>query len=155
MMLAIAGQESQWQNIQQIGGAARGFTQFELAGFEAVFNFDAPNGPVHQMAVFACDLAGLAPTAQAVYDVILDYPHLQMAFTRLLLWANRAPLPALGDVLGSFAYYVASWGPGLPAWSRWPTNYAAALAVTENKPVPALAYPPLYASRWLPRLIVP
>lgn len=133
-LLAIMMQESGLRVRQQIGGPARGLPQFEQGGgIHGVLTH--PASSIWAKAV--CLHRAVAPTESDVYAAFLSDDLLACAFARLLLWTDANPLPSLGDVTGSEAYYHRNWRPG--AWARgdaaqraaltarWASNYAASL----------------------------
>lgn len=124
----IGGQEGEWQyRVQGGGGPAHGFWQFERGGaVHGVINHPA----TATLARAAMVKSGLctALTEQEAYAA-LAIPQgdgLACAFARLLLWTDPAPLPAIGDEQGAWAYYLRNWRPGKPGPARWPANYAGA-----------------------------
>lgn len=124
LVLAIMIQESGLRTRQQDGGPARGLAQFEQAGgIRGVL--EHPASRPYARAV--CGLRAVAPVSSDVYAAFLSDDLLACAFSRLLLWTDAAPLPAMGDAEGAWAYYVNNWRPGKPRPSDWPANYAAAL----------------------------
>jgi hypothetical protein len=123
MMLAIAGQESNWTDRIQIpSGFARGFWQCEEQG--AVFDVIGE----HDLALI-CGIYSINVTPATVWDAI-GYNDL-VAYTvgRLRLWQDTATLPKIGDTAGSYAYYLRDWAPGAPSPTRWATVYPQAVAV--------------------------
>ena len=123
LLLAIAGQESGWQNIaQEGGGPGRGPWQFEPETCrELMFN------PASEAAhTKVCMALGIVPSR--AYGAILSEPNLAVAFARLDLWCDPHPLPALGDQDGAWEYYLRCWRPGIPRPDDWGANYHAALA---------------------------
>jgi hypothetical protein len=123
MLLAIGLQESGFQTRQQVGGPARSFWQFEKGGgVRGVLSCV----DTKTMAQMVCVHRGIPPTPDSVYARMLDDDLLGCAFARLLLYSDPAPLPAIGDVSGSWAYYKNNWRPGKPRPADWPANYAQA-----------------------------
>jgi hypothetical protein len=142
LLLAIAGQESAWQNIGQSGGGpGRGPFQFEPETCLEILNNVATSRP----AEIVCAALSVAPTEGAVYSQIIAQPSLATAFARLDLYANPRPLPQLGDRQGAWLYYMDTWRPGKPRPDDWPVNYQAALAAItkEPKPMTSTSIPPL------------
>ncbi|HEY0201134.1 MAG TPA: hypothetical protein VGC24_05530, partial [Burkholderiaceae bacterium] len=72
-----------------------------------------------------CKVRGVAFTPQAVWDALDDDDLLAAGFARLLLYTDPAPLPAVGDVEGAWAYYLRNWRPG--AYSNGSEDGRAAL----------------------------
>jgi len=46
---------------------------------------------------------------------------------RLLLWQDKAALPAIGAKEHAWDYYLRNWRPGMPHRSAWDGNYNQAL----------------------------
>lgn len=125
-LLAISGQEASWSaRVQGGDGPAHGLWQFERGGGVAGVLSNRSTGV---MAAAACEAAGVGATANAAYAALMRDDHLAVAFARLLLWSDPAPLPAIGDVDGAWDYYERNWRPGKPGPDRWPGNYDAAMA---------------------------
>ena len=116
-------------------GPARGVLQFEKGGgVKGVFTHSATKEPLrtalHALGYpFDIDTVYLALETKAdVLDFVLG---------RLLYWADSKPLPAVGDMQGSFEYYVNNWRPGAytnggPSdkellRKKWSKNYAEAM----------------------------
>ena len=115
-------------------GAARGLLQFERGGgVSSVLRTPA----TREFALLVCDARGVAHNAKAVHEAMEHDDVLCYAFGRLLLWADPAPLPRIGDEAGAFALYQRTWRPG--AYTRgteeqrgklrtkWQGNYRAAV----------------------------
>jgi hypothetical protein len=119
---AIGAQESEWIYRQQIGGPAHSFWMFEENGIRAVMTHPSS----HDYAADLCTHFGLAFSVESVYTEMLTNDLLACAFARLLLWDDVHTLPALGDVQGSWQYYLENWRPGRPRPLDWPANYQAA-----------------------------
>jgi hypothetical protein len=131
MLLAIGLQESRFMfrfqklvGVPYQKGPARGFWQFERAG------------GVHGVMVHPLteDLAQRVCIDRAVpFDSVLIHARLETddilaaAFSRLLLWADRLPLPAL-DCPHEDAWqcYVRNWRPGKPHRETWDEFHAQA-----------------------------
>jgi hypothetical protein len=125
-LLAIGLQESGFQSrVQYGGGPARSFWQMERGGGIRGVLTCADTKTYAQMV---CAHRGIPPTCDAVYARMLDDDLLGCAFARLLLYSDPAPLPAIGDVSGSWNYYKNNWRPGKPRPADWPANYAQAIA---------------------------
>lgn len=123
LLLAIAGQESDWQNIPQGGGGpGRGPWQFEPETCkELMFN---PASATFYTAV--CMATNTVPSR--TYDAILGSPDLAVALARLNLWCDPEPLPAIGAEQAAWVAYLRIWRPGKPRPHDWPANYSAAMA---------------------------
>lgn len=124
IMLAIAGQESDWRfRVQGGNGPAHSFWQDEKMG--------AVNGVLHHpltgtLARDLCAAQGVRPNAQDVWDFFAtpagDF--LACAFARLLLWTDARAIPT--DAAGTWAYYLRNWRPGAPRPDAWPGYFDAA-----------------------------
>ena len=125
MLLAIGLQESRFLHRRQIGGPARGFWQFERGGgVLGVLTHPASR----QAARDVCARYDIGWDSREVYRELVDNDVLGAAFARLLLWTDPAPLPALGDEDGAWAYYRRNWRPGKPHPQTWPEMYQNALS---------------------------
>jgi hypothetical protein len=122
LLLAIAGQESNWTSRYQVSGPARGYWQFELAGVQGVFE-DAATA---ELARACCTAVDAPPYPGTVYTAICWQDALACAIARLALWPDPAPLPAAGDRSGAWDYYLRCWRPGRPRPDDWARNYDAA-----------------------------
>lgn len=131
MLLAIAGQESGCTARCQVitGGArgpARGLWQMErMGGVFGVLGHDSSR----YWAVATCQARGVKPDAQAAWERMETDDVLAACFARLLLFTDRARLPALGAENPAWDYYKRNWRPGKPHPDRWPANFRAALAI--------------------------
>jgi len=144
MLLAISGQEANWEHRWQVvdkkqpglKGPARSFWQGEKGG-----------GMVHGVRthrasrVLAADLYAhfsVPATDEAIWIAIETNDALAAALARLLLYTDPARLPALGDEEDAWEYYLRLWLPG--AWTngtlakraelrqKWAGYYAQALS---------------------------
>lgn len=123
MLLAIAGQESDWSNRRQVGGPARSYWQFERAGGVAEV---MEKTPVQLRMVAAWD--EIPYVAATLFEAMAWNDLLAFTFARLLLWQDRAPLPLVGAQGTAWAYYLRNWRPGLPDADRWAKVYPEACA---------------------------
>jgi hypothetical protein len=132
LLLAIAGQESEWANVPQGGGGpGRGPWQFEPETCSEVNSNDATVA----LAEKVCEAATLAPSS--VYANLLLHPDVAVAYARMDLWCDPQALPAVGDEDLAWSAYVRIWRPGAvceggqradDARDRWSDIYAQALA---------------------------
>ncbi|WP_428309255.1 hypothetical protein [Hydrocarboniphaga sp.] len=123
LLVAIAIQESALRYRQQVGGPARGFWQFEQGGgVNGVLTHPA----TRPLALAVCETLVVTPTAGEVYAAIAQNDLLACCVARLLLKADAAALPDIGDRDGAWAYYQRNWRPGKPHPDKWPANYEAA-----------------------------
>ena len=115
MLIAIAMQESRWDERRQIGGPARGFFQFELAGVRGVLNHKAS-----QPAIFSVlDRLDYDHTPNTSFAAIEHNDPLAFAYARCLLWTLPGPLPARGEAEEGWAQYLEAWRPGRPHPATW------------------------------------
>jgi len=124
LVMAIAGQESEWQARLQIGGPARSFWQFEKGGgVDGVFRV-TPN----QLRAVCQEL--MIPFDQTeVFEAMAWNDLLATCMARLLLWTDPRPLPAVGDEEGAWNYYLSIWRPGAPHHETWHARYETSLAL--------------------------
>lgn len=130
MILAIFGQEGDFQYRRQIGGTARSFAQFEAAGARGVMVHPA-SSPLAHAILDALDIPTDIPT---VHEALAWNDHLAVAMARLLLWTDPAPLPAVIDAATAWTIYLRLWRPGKPGPDRWAANHAAAVAAYARAP---------------------
>jgi hypothetical protein len=124
MLLAIALQESDLEYRRQIGGPARGFWQFEAGGgVQGVMSHVASC----EIAEEVCGSLRVPFENTDVHEALAWSDPLAVAFARLLLWTDAAPLPAVGDVDRAWGYYLRNWRPGKPHPETWVANYALAV----------------------------
>jgi hypothetical protein len=131
LWLAISGQEASWKDRRQQGnGPARGLWQFERpGGVHGVLTHPAS----HSAAVRLCAACDVDPTDTDVYNGLERDDVLAAGMARLLLWTDRHALPAAGDQLNAWLYYVRNWQPGKPRPDDWAANYQTALALVQEK----------------------
>ena len=121
ILLAIGLQESRMTYRRQLGGPARGLWQFEVGtpetrgGVEGVLLHPASS----RYLVATCAACDLRPVAQVIHDRLEHDDVLAAIVARLLLWTDPAPLPAIDDADGAWAYYLRTWRPGKPHRSTW------------------------------------
>ena len=125
MLLAIGLQESNLTHRRQIGGPARGLWQFERGGGVAGVLRHAAS---RDYALLACDIRGVQPVADQVYQQLEHDDVLAAAFARLLLWTDPHALPAEHDPEGAWQLYLRTWRPGKPHPATWAALYEQALA---------------------------
>ena len=124
MVVTIAGQESNWDARKQYGGPARSYWQFEQGGgVWGVLNHASTSGMIREICT-AIDIDTVdEPT---IYEAMAWSSFLGCAMARLLLLTDAAALPAIGDVDGSWDYYLRNWRPGAPHPETWPDKYKIA-----------------------------
>jgi hypothetical protein len=126
IMMAIAGQEGDWQYRRQIGGPAHSFWQFEEGGGVAgVLSHPASSAHIQKV----CDLIYVSCDTGTVYTAMEWNDRLAVAMARLLLFTDAAALPKVGDVNGSWQVYQRNWRPGAPHPETWPDKYAIAMSL--------------------------
>jgi hypothetical protein len=132
LMLAIAGQESDWTAMHQVGGPANGPWEFEPNGVKAVYNHSVC-GPILRGALKALGMGNALP--ETLYQEIATEAGTVLAtlLARLLLWSSPARLPVagLGQMRISFLYYENCWRPGKPDLTRWNVVYPQALSAVQ------------------------
>jgi len=139
MVLAIAGQESRWEDRRQIGCytpgkyqtvGARGYWQFEGQYGSVGGLFQSTRGELSAVCA-ALDIPFDIPD---VYEAIAWNDTLACAMARLLLWVDPQVLPSWGDEDTAYGYYLRGWRPGAPSRERWSTVYPQALALVKGTP---------------------
>src|SRR5262245_32238949 len=125
MCMTIPGQESAWNARLQGGGPARGYSQFEEGGgVHGVLTHPASSGLIRTI----CDANDIDKVNDdKIYEQKAWSAFLNMSMTRLLLYTGPRPLPAVGDVQGSYFYYDSIWRPGSKRPDDWPGNYDIAM----------------------------
>lgn len=131
MLLSIGLQESRFlYRFQKVAGKpyekgpARGFWQMERAGgVNGVMTHPATNEFAHAI----CGARGVPFDSVLVHARLEDDDVLAGVFARLLLWADRLPLPgAEADHETAWLCYVRNWRPGKPKRDTWDDFHAAA-----------------------------
>jgi hypothetical protein len=122
LLLAIAAQESGWNERRQVGGGpARSYWQFESGG--GVAGVIALQFARLQLVCERLDV----PMAQSlIFEAMAWNDRLALAMARLLLWTDPAPLPSIGNRDAAWAYYLRLWRPGKPRPDDWAASYARA-----------------------------
>lgn len=120
LLLAIAGQESNWTYRRQIQGPAVSFWQFELGGgIRGVLNH--PTSALRAQKL--CVHLKVPCNALSVYQAMPTNDVLGAWMARLLLLTDRASLPSHDDVKGSYSYYYNNWRPGKPHPETWAAKH--------------------------------
>jgi hypothetical protein len=122
LLLAIAGQESSWSSRAQARGPARGFWQFEQGTIQLLMTNPTTSNTLFNL----CVKLEITWSASVIYEAIKWNDVLAYACARLLLWAEKAPLPIIGASKEAWSYYLHTWHPGHPRPIDWPDNYEAA-----------------------------
>lgn len=137
LVLAIAGQESEWRHRRQIGGPARSFWQGEQSGGMILAIHHAATAGFAARVFQALEIgepslgSWVRPGDHTVYEAIAWHDVLAATLARLLLWTDPAALPAVGDVNGAWAYYQRTWRPGAPHPELWPARYGTAMGLCQ------------------------
>lgn len=131
LLLAIAGQESDWRDIQQFGdGPGAGPWQFEPETISEILH----NPASRDMALAVCRAVYLVPVAASLHVHIIADPNLAVAFARLDLWCDAAPLPPLFSSYDAWESYLRIWRPGTPRPDRWEAIWEGARDAVLLKP---------------------
>jgi len=130
LMLSIALQESRLLYRRQIGGPARGYTQFEKGGIGGVLMHSASSVPAMQL----CEALDIASTTDSIYQAIEFNDVLCAGLTRLLLWTSPMVLPGLHDPERGWELYAETWRPGRPHRVTWDMFYAHAWETVTGVP---------------------
>lgn len=126
LLIAIAGQESNWESrVQHGNGPAHGLWQFERLGGVAGVLGDARTC---LQARALCKRRGVMPEPRAVWNRLTEDDVLAAGFARLLLFTDPRSLPPIGEQDGAWRVYLKCWRPGKPRPDHWPRNYRAAMA---------------------------
>lgn len=137
MLLAIGQQESRFMyRAQKIAGKpyekgpARGFWQFERGG-GVVGVMTHPATKDYAQAI--CAIRNVPFDSVLVHAALETDDTLAAVFARLLLWADRLPLPAVtASHEDAWSCYTRNWRPGKPHRDTWDDFHRAAVAqVTE------------------------
>lgn len=128
MILAICLQESRCEYRKQLGGPARGFAQFEVAGVLGVLR----HWSTRNIVLDVLDALVYPHEAREIQQALADNDVLAMAFARLLLWTHPAPLPLKGEADKSWGYYLSLWRPGKPHPETWAEFYQEAWTLVEG-----------------------
>lgn len=118
LLLAIGYQESRFTARRQVGGPARGFFMFELAGISGVLAHSQTAGPV-RTAMRALSYPHI-PTPIGCQLATEHNDVLALVFARLLLWTLPDPLPARTQPETGYRQYLDAWRPGKAKPDTWP-----------------------------------
>lgn len=136
LLMAIAGQESEWAHRRQIGGPARSFWQFERGGGVAgVLSHPFSKAKIAAVCTelkIPCDVA-------VVYEAMAWNDVLGASMARLLLFTDAAQLPEVGKVEEGWQYYLRNWRPGMPHPQTWPARYGTSMGLVEATAARAVA----------------
>lgn len=129
MLVAIALQESRFEEREQLGGPARGFWQFEREGGVAGV-LAHPSTAAHARRV--CNVLRYPPRVESCYAALRDNDVLACCFARLLLWTLADALPDRDDGPRGWQLYLAAWRPGKPHPQSWEAHFARAWALVAS-----------------------
>jgi hypothetical protein len=113
-MTTIAGQESAWKHRHQVGGPAHGNFQFEKHGGCKEIMLNKRTRPRIQK-VF--EHVGEEFELNNAFALIETHDLIMVAFARLLVWQDPAPLPIMS--VQAWNYYIRNWRPGKPHPKSW------------------------------------
>lgn len=122
MLLAIAGQETDFKHRVQVSGPARGLWQFEPNTVRLVLAHPV----VGPMAADAASRLRYTAAPVANYYAVADNDALACVFARLLLWPDPHPLPGEHDADAGWECYRRVWKPGKPRPDAWAANWRRA-----------------------------
>lgn len=118
LLITIGLQESGFRSrVQNGGGPARGFWQFENAGTLGVLNHPSTS----KLAIAICNELCYSPDTVTLKSGIQNNDVLAAAFARLLLWTHPKPLPT--NERDAWQYYLDTWRPGKPRQYAWAEYY--------------------------------
>lgn len=123
LLLSIGLQESRFEFRRQIGGPAKSFFMFELAGIKGVLSHADSADPI------AAVLRRLRYPTATPNELLAAVEHndvLAACFARCLLWTLPNRLPRASEGREAYQQYISAWGPGKPRPDSWTTNYAVA-----------------------------
>jgi hypothetical protein len=120
MLLTIAQQESGLKHRAQVistgakAGPARGWWQFERGGGVAGV---LTHQQTKDLASRICEACYVPRDSYAAWRCLEGHDRLAVAFARLLLWTDPAPLP--GTSQEGWRCYLVNWRPGKPHPEKW------------------------------------
>ena len=129
MLMAIAGQESNWTDRRQAhNGPASSFWQFERTGILGLMRDDETS----KWVAVICGLSGVALQSTAIWR-FMGTPEgdtFSCAMGRLLLWTDPMRLPK--NEQDAWLGYYRLWRPGAPDRARWAVRYPEAVAAVQH-----------------------
>src|SRR5688572_16115039 len=127
MLMAIALQESGAAHRRQVGGPARGFWQFEVAGVRGVRLHPWTQSYISPVLL----TLSYPPLIQTpvLQEALADNDVLACVFVRLLLWTLPEALPSSDIPAEGWRQYLAAWRPGKPHATTWRAHYDRAWQV--------------------------
>lgn len=128
MLMAIAGQESDWRSRRQIGGPARSYWQFEQGGGVVDVLQRAPG----KIVTICRELDIPSNNAATLFEAMAWNDMLACSMARLLLFIDLMPLPELGKEETAWQYYLRNWRPGAPHRDKWTEAYATAMDIVQR-----------------------
>lgn len=126
---AVAAQESGLvAPVQDGGGPARGWWQFEPAGVDGLL----ANGISSPLVAQVAGALGLSASSGALWPELVVNDRLAYSLARLLVWTCPRALPAAADE--GWEQYLGLWRPGKPRPADWPANWERAAAAIAAMP---------------------
>lgn len=122
MLMAIAMQESRFDERRQIGGPARGFWQFEKGGLRGVLEHKESKPLIYSVL----DRLDYDHSLLTSYTAIEHNDVLAFAYARCLLWTLPDPLPGQTEAAEGWRQYIEAWRPGKPHRGTWDAFYQQA-----------------------------
>jgi hypothetical protein len=127
LLLAIAGQESDWTERLPLladPDGPRGFWRCARHGLVLrVVTAEATRADVHRV----CTGLSIPPGLDSVHEAIAWNDTLAYCVARLALTLDGRPLPAIGDAAAAWEVYRQVWLPPEPDPGRWADRYAKAV----------------------------
>lgn len=124
VLLAIAGQESNWSSRAQISaggvvGPARSFWQGEKTG-GLILVATSPNASltIREKAAKLCVAASVDIKAETIWRAIEGHDGLAYGLARLLLYSDPDPIPTTEEAAWQ-CYAKRLWKPGAPKKDKW------------------------------------
>lgn len=133
MLLAIGLQESRFayrfqivKGSPYIKGPAKSYWQMERGGgIVGVMTHAA----TRELAQMLCKARGVEFNSHAIHAAVETDDVLAAGWARLLLWADRLPLPPVdADHETAWKAYISAWRPGKPHRHTWDDFHAQARA---------------------------
>lgn len=134
LLLAIGLQESGFAARRQLGGPARSFWQFEVAGVRGVLEHSKSAAPIAG-ALAALRYPAIVDDPATVLAALEHNDVLAACFARCLLWTLPFSLPAPEAAGGGWQLYLEAWRPGKPRFATWNAHYADAWGWVRNQQI--------------------
>jgi hypothetical protein len=134
MMLATAGQESQFRARKQIvkpgvPPPAMGLWQFERGGGVTEI-LESLNTRPFILPILR--MLAIPPMPAAVHEAIAYHDPLAAVCARLLLYRDPRTMPTKTQSVLGWDIYLRNWRPGKPHPEKWPWNFAEAWRIAEG-----------------------